>query len=307
MKNLKIAILTRAGFAYHLNVGWGFFEKIENCNEDLDWRPILFFCKEADERVMQAQMEEIEHVGYNLIIAVGSLRTRIAYNYIKERNLDIPLIFCGVTDPVGLGILSTLEPQRNLTGVVRESVEISLIAQMLYQIKPGLKKVLIPYHGPAEDGLVEKRLREAQRYLQSKGVQVKLLPVVGEREFPSIINDVIEEYDTLWCTEGSFLENFNRTLVELCDRFGITLFTNEIGGAKEGAALAFGGNVRRVGYALFEQVYALAQKHKAPHEIPIITVSNDRQIIVNTDACKRQGLEIDPVTLFCIKNSSIVS
>lgn len=307
MKNLKIAVLTRAGFAYHLKVGWGFFEAIESHEADLNWRPILFFCKEADERVMRAQMEEIEYIGYDLIISIGSLRTRIAYNYIKERNLDIPLIFCGVTDPVALGIVPTLKPQYNITGVIREEIDVTSVAQMLYRIKPVMKKVLIPYHGPAEDGLVEKRLRRAQEYLTQKGAQVTLFPVIGEREFPESLNEIVKNYDTLWCTEGSFLENFNITLIELCNQHGVTFFTNDIDGAKDGAAVTFGGDIRRIGSALFKQVYALLEQGKPAHDIPIITVPNDRQIIVNTNACTQQNLRVNPAILFCIKNSSIVS
>lgn len=307
-QKLRIAVLTRAGFAYHLSVGWGFFEKIEKFNPELKWRPILFFCKEANEEVMREQMDEIyeSKTKYDLIISIGAIRTYTAYQYIKEKKWDIPLVFAGVTDPIKLGLLKELKPEKNITGVIREHIDLCKVAILLCEIKPTIKKLLIPYQKDAENGLVEERLYRVQRLLSHKGITTTLFPLEKVQNFPEVLKSIITSFDTLWVTEGNFMENFNHILIELCNEHQVTFFSNNIEGAKKGAALSFGEDLNRLGYALFKQVYKILEEQVPAENLPIIITPNEREIHLNLEASKLQNLQVPSPVLSCLENGKIL-
>lgn len=300
-KKKRIAILTRAGFLYHLQVGWGFFEAIERSQESLDWRPILFFCKEADERVMFEQMEEIRLNNYDMIISIGSLRARIASQYIKDRDWEIPHVFCGVTDPKGLGIVDSFRAKKNLTGIYREQIGLYRSFEILKKIYPKMQSILLPYRKSAEDGLLEKKLINLQQKLNDVGVHATLFPASSARDYPEDLSRLIPQFDVVWSTEGNFIENFYQDIIELCNEHKTVFFANNLDIAKDGAAITLGADVRRIGAVLFEIVYQHLVDNIPLMKIPVIQIPNNRKIIVNTDACRKQGLKIDPRILMCLK------
>ena len=255
---------------------------------------------------MIEQMHEIGDDGnYDLIISIGSMRSLVAHNFKKTHSLTIPLIFAGVTDPIELGILDSLTPANSITGIMREEVSLEKIGTLLRALKPSVKSILIPYYRNAENGFLSTRLKMLQRSYQKDGIAINLMPVDSVRTLPSSFSQRLRHVDTLWCLGGSFLEIFSEALVELCNTYNVTYFSNSAATAHTGAALSFGSNVSLIGQKIFAHAHAILEKNIKPSNLPITIIENDRKIIINQKACKHQGVNMDSSLLFLLKNSCI--
>ena len=94
-----------------------------------------------------------------------------------------PVVFVGVSDPVGLGIVASLaQPGGNMTGLSRVFGEglLGKALEALREIVPGATRIAILYN---PGGAVEPRVAEAQAAMHSLG----LVPILVEmRDLPSL-------------------------------------------------------------------------------------------------------------------------
>lgn len=306
MKTKYIAILTRAGYAFHDQVLWGLLDEI-NQRMESEWRPILFFCKEPRPDVMREQMNEIKRHGkYDLIISIGALYSNIAKTFCERENwFDTPIVFGGVAEPVELGVLSTLAPERNITGVLREQVCPTQLSRYLLQVKPMMKKVVVPYYLQAELGFLEKQLLLFRDFLAGNGVEVLLVPVSNMQEVVPKLRPLFSRYDTFIFPEGAFASDLTKYLGELACQFGVTFVSHHLDAAKDGAAITFAQDVRKIGVKLFEQAEQILTYEKTPNQVELALIPDKRRVILNADFCRKQNVCCDEALLFVLKSPLI--
>lgn len=305
-KSPRIAVLTRVGYSYHGKVLWGFLNKVEEIM-GLKWRPVLFFCKEPRQEVMIEQMHEIKNNGsYDLIISIGALYSLVAKEFIKEHNWDIPLLFGGITDPVELGILNDYECEKGITGILREQVPATYIADFLMMLKPTMKKVLIPHYPNSEQGLLIRRLNMVVSHLADHDIESILLPVNNMREVNAAVAEAIPHVDTMIISEGTFVGELTSSFIEMANRYQVTLVSHSLDAAHSGAAITFAQDIGLIGEYLFTQAQYILEDCKKPIDVPLLTVPDQRKILINKAACEKQGLIYNPAILFCLNKSIIL-
>src|SRR5262245_44225683 len=96
----------------------------------------------------------------DIIVAVASAVVRVARD--ETRDHPIPILFPGISDPVGDGFVQSLaRPGGFVTGVSHQQVQGSgKRVELFKQMKPGLKRLITlrrPGYDPAEKSLVETR------------------------------------------------------------------------------------------------------------------------------------------------------
>ncbi len=304
----RIAVLTRARFSYHLQLGWGFLEAMNQCLDDVDsWMPIMFMCREVLPEVMHEQMKEATSGKYDLIVSFGALWTDVAAKFIRENSIKTPLVFGGVTDPVALGVLPELRSTNQITGIYRTPASWTEVAEMLHYIKPSMKRILIPFREHAENGLIKKALEEVRDRYAEAGVECILFPVTKFRICPEEIYTLLLSVDTLWSFEGGFLDIFSSSMIEICNMRHITFFSNNAAHIAQGAALVYAApDFSVMGEALLKQMYQILEEGKKPEEVDIIKLPDDRRMMVNLEAAKLQGLDLDKVLLMAMRNGLMI-
>lgn len=105
--------------------------------------------------------------GVDAIIAIATPTAQSAQNYSDS----IPVIFSAVSDPVGAGLVETLEaPGGNITGTSDE-VQVDQIVDLIQTLTPDAKTVGVLYNaGEANSVSNIKRFKE---YAESKGLKVE--------------------------------------------------------------------------------------------------------------------------------------
>jgi putative tryptophan/tyrosine transport system substrate-binding protein len=95
---------------------------------------------------------------------------------------EIPIVFIGSGDPVGLGLVQSFaRPGGNITGVADLDIElVPKRMEIFRELVPGLKRVLVPYDATSPDAVAQLAVvREAARRLTLTLVE---RPVRGEEE-----------------------------------------------------------------------------------------------------------------------------
>ncbi|MDQ5890214.1 MAG: putative tryptophan/tyrosine transport system substrate-binding protein [Candidatus Dependentiae bacterium] len=305
LRGPRIAILSRAMFSYHSKVVMGFLRKVEE-QTGLNWRPIMFFCKEPRVDVMIEQMKEIREDKYDLVLAIGALYSAIAAEHVREGQFNIPLVFCGVTDPVQMGILSSLQPQALVTGIVREQIPSTYLADFLPMMRPTMKRVLIPHYPNAEFGLHDERLKRLKERFSQQGIEAILLPTITMDDVLPGVLQYIGGIDTIIVPEGTFVTDLIPALAKLCRQYKVMLVAHTVEYGNANPAITFTQKVELIGQELFHMAHKILVDGKKPLELPIVTLPNDRKIVVDINACHEQGVDVDAIALFCANDNIII-
>lgn len=81
---------------------------------------------------------------YDLIIAVTTGGAQAAFNATREKN--IPVVFVGVSDPIGAGIIKSKEnPETNMTGI-SDFLDVEAGLELVKNLLPDAKKIGVIYN-----------------------------------------------------------------------------------------------------------------------------------------------------------------
>ena len=83
----------------------------------------------------------------DILICIGKMSAQTLIKLSQKRNALKPILFLGVSDPVDLGLIDTVDrPGGNATGIYHDVVgQIVSPVDLLHLVKPGLKNILLPY------------------------------------------------------------------------------------------------------------------------------------------------------------------
>jgi len=303
MSEKKIAVFTRANFSLHIQTGWAFLNAVERGGHKDEWDVAIHEVHAADLDVMYAQMKVLQEQEFHLIIAVGALRAKVAADYIRKHKIETPMIYAGISDPVGLGILPRMEAQGNITGVYTHYMPREFMARLIRRIKPHVKRVLVPYYKHDGSGWVAEELQTAKMFFLSNGVECNLYPVEDVREHPTSLFEQLPSYDLVWSPEGDFFDVLAELCITVCNQHGLTFFSNNRAHAGRGASLVLAVDLVFTGEALYEQARAILDDSIIP---PLFGMPNDRRVIVDAEAQSVQNTGVDVALLLLLNNSEVV-
>jgi putative tryptophan/tyrosine transport system substrate-binding protein len=131
-------------------------------------------------------------LGVDLIVAASTYGARIA----REATPTIPIVFVGVSDPVGSGILPNLDLRRNsnLTGITDvdpRSTARSLT--LLKQAAPTIHRVALIFNPDAP--LAARYVAEVQRLAPSLGINIRRREVREPDQMKTVLAAMLSDYD----------------------------------------------------------------------------------------------------------------
>jgi putative ABC transport system substrate-binding protein len=104
---------------------------------------------------------------------------------VKRATTSVPIVFVGVNDPVGLGLVSSLgRPASNITGLATTSAALAgKRLELLKEVVPRLRRVAVLWDPSNPTNPVQ--LRDAEEAARTLGLQTQLVPVRGPSDFDS--------------------------------------------------------------------------------------------------------------------------
>ncbi len=238
----------------------------------------------------------------DLIVTVGSWVSQEVRNVLDTLTDPPPHIFCGVIDPVRLGIVDSLQrPGRAVSGVVMVQFDFGLQIEMIKALLPELHAVALVCGAFSGNtgiaALIQTQLDYFVACCAAQQVAVVIIKMVDPEDIERLLASAYDEHQIgLVCVLNDLFVSSNmEAFIAACQKVKVPLCTNELSSVYHGVAIGFGEH----GGVYGAHAAALACEvlvHNRPLALaPVIVPPLKASMRYNFDAMIAQGMVVSPV------------
>ncbi len=214
----------------------------------------------------------------------------------KNATSTIPIVFIGVNDPVGLGLVASLAwPGGNLTGFSNMSSELTAKRlELLSELVPQAKVIalLVNPNNPGTNPLIP----DLQEVARAKGVQLPILEASNESQIEAAFATLVEQHAGGLVVAGDpFFNSRREQFVALASRHAVPAIYWLRSFAEAGGLISYGDR----GLDSFRQAGSYAGrilKGAKPADLPVQQPTTF-DLVVNLKTAKELGLTVPPSIL----------
>lgn len=222
---------------------------------------------------------------------------------------DIPVVFGTVTDPLGAGLVTTLEHgEGNVTGMSDELPSKEHIR--LFKEICGIKTLGYIYTSSEDNSVSALELVKAG--CKENGIELVVQAISNSSEVKAAAEAIVGRVDGIYLSTDNTVFSALPSLVNVFNKAKKPIFSGDVTGAKEGGCLiASGFNYYKAGYATGEMVVDILNGKK-PSEIPVrfMTKPSDSDLLFDLDVAKACGITIPEEYLnqatYIIENKKLI-
>ena len=262
---------------------------------------------QADGTTLNQIGAELVSKGVDLIVPIATPAVKIMQSATEDT--EIPIVFSAVSDPVGAGIVDSLDaPGGRITGTSDALNTKGLLDLMLAQ-NPDTKTVGLLY-SKSEDSS-KQPIEDAKAYLEGKGIRCVEKTGTTTDEVTSAVDALIaEKVDAVFTPTDNTIMTAELAIYEKFLNAKIPQYCGADSFALNGAFLGYGVDYANLGVETANMVAEVALEGKKPAELPVRTFDNGCAT-VNTETCEKLGYKFDDIEKtfapFCTKVQSIVT
>jgi len=204
---------------------------------------------------------------------------------------DTPVVFATVTDPVGAGLVDTVEHgKNNVTGMsdaIPTVEHIKLFAKIA-----GIKTLGYIYTSNEANSVSSLEL--VKQGCNEAGIELVTQAITQSSEVKQAAETIIGRVDGIYLTTDNTVFSAIASLVDVFGRAKKPIFSGDVTAAKEGGIfMASGFNYYKAGRATGEIVLKILEGAK-PSEIPVrfMTDPSDSDLLIDLDAAKNCGITV---------------
>lgn len=205
---------------------------------------------------------------------------------------NIPVVFGTVTDPLGAGLVSTLEHgERNVTGM-SDAIPTEQHIKLFKKVA-GIKTLGFIYTSSEDNSssalaLVKKGCEEA-------GIKLVTQSITKSDEVKQAAQAIVNRVDGIYLSTDNTVFSALASLVDVFGKAKKPIFSGDVTAAKEGGIfMASGFNYYKAGRATGEMVVKILNGAK-PSELPVrfMTDPSDTDFLIDLDVAKNCNITLD--------------
>lgn len=204
---------------------------------------------------------------------------------------DIPVVFGTITDPLGAGLVTTLEHgEGNVTGM-SDAIPTEQHIEMFKEIA-GIKTLGYIYTSNEANSISSLEL--VKNACQNFGISLVTQAITNSSEVKQAAETIIDRVDGIYLTTDNTVFSALSSLIQVFDKAGKPIFSGDVTGAMAGGcAIASGFNYYKAGRATGEMVLQILNGKK-PSEMAVrfMTEPEDFDLLFDLDAAKKCGITI---------------
>ena len=222
---------------------------------------------------------------------------------------DIPVVFAAVSDPVGAGLVESLEaPGANITGT-SDYLDTDAILDLIFAADPDAKSIALLYDLGQDSSTAP--IKNAKAYLDKRGVSYKEYNGTTTDEISLAVSSIVaDKADAVFTPTDNTVMTAELAIYEALAKAGIPHYTGADSFALNGAFLGYGVDYANLGVETANMVSGILLDGSKPSATPVLTFDNGTATI-NTDICRELGLNYDELAEafapLCTKVQSIVT
>jgi len=165
----------------------------------------------------------------DILIPLGTQATQTTARATNE----IPIVFGAVIDPVGVGVVNSLEkPGTNVTGT-RDVIPYEKQINLLLSIAPDVESVGMVYNsGESNSSFAVKKVKEI---CQSKGLELNLATVSSSADVLTAARSLQDESDALYTAADNTVNSAMESFIKAGREADIPVLVSDPGSVKKGA------------------------------------------------------------------------
>jgi putative ABC transport system substrate-binding protein len=224
--------------------------------------------------------------GVDLIFANSTDSALGALNATK----DIPIVFTSVTDPVGAGLVKSMEePGGNITGTTDTHPDaipntVKFIDEQFDGNRVGVIYNAGEQNSVAQIDLVKKAM---------KGTDLKLVEatVSTSSEVKQAAESLVGAADMIYIITDNTVVSALESVISVANENDLPLFVGELDSVKRGAFAAYGFDYYDIGYEAGVMAAQILKGEKKPSELPV-QYPQKLKLLINKKAAKEQNIDI---------------
>ena len=285
---------------------------------------------------IQARLKEIGDekgvafdVSYDNCNADANLLTQIISNFIADdvdimigvatpvamamqaatEDNGIPVVFAAVSDPVGAGLVESMEaPGSNVTGT-SDYLDTAAVMQLITAADPDVKNVALLYDIGQDSSTAA--IAHAKEYLDANGIAYGEYTGTTVDEVTLAVQALIADgVDAVFTPTDNTIMKSELSIYEMLQESGKPHYTGADSFALNGAFLGYGVDYAALGVETANMAASIALDGAKPAETAVKTFDNGCATI-NTETCEKLGFNYDEICKafepFCTKTQSIVT
>ena len=249
----------------------------QNCNLDASVRQQIIENFIADE--------------VDLMVGVATPVAQTMQGMTEENR--IPVIFAAVSDPVGAGLVESLEaPGANITGT-SDYLNTNAILDLIFAANPDAKKIALLYN-PSEDASAAP-IATAREILAARGVEVKEYTGSNPSDVMLAADAIVaDEMDAVFTPTDNTIMAAELSIYEKFAEAKIPHYAGADSFALNGAFLGFGVDYANLGRETADMIAAVLLDGADPAALAVKTFDNGTAT-VNTETCEAIGFNLETV------------
>lgn len=221
----------------------------------------------------------------------------------------IPVVFAAVSDPVGAGLVESMEaPGRNVTGT-SDYLDTAAVMQLITAADPDAKNIALLYDIGQDSSTAA--IAHAKEYLDANGIAYGEYTGTTVDEVTLAVQALIADgVDAVFTPTDNTIMKSELSIYEMLQEAGIPHYTGADSFALNGAFLGYGVDYAALGVETANMAASIALGGAKPAETAVKTFDNGCATI-NTETCEKLGFNYDEICKafepFCTKIQSIVT
>lgn len=223
----------------------------------------------------------------DLVLAIATPSAQAAAQNIK----DAPILFTAVTDPVGAGLVKSMEaPGSNVTGTTDMHPEaVSTLMEFIQKSVKDVTAVGIMANEGEQNTVAN--VMEAQKAIEALGLKVVKAPVTNSSEVKQAAESLAGKVQAIYVPQDNTIVSALSTVVGVANEKKIPLFVAEKDSVKNGGVASYGFEYFDIGYTTGKMAVDILKNGKNPAELAV-KYPETLDLALNLKSAASQGFEV---------------
>ncbi|GMO46388.1 MAG: ABC transporter substrate-binding protein [Termitinemataceae bacterium] len=224
----------------------------------------------------------------NVAVGIATPTAQALANAIK----DIPIVFATVTDPIGAGLVTTLEHgEGNITGL-SDALPVDYHISLFKEIA-GIKSLGYIYTSSEANSI--SALNQVDNACRNNGIELVVQAITTSADIRQAAQAIIDRVDGLYLTTDNTVFSGLSAIISVFKTAKKPIFSGDVTGALGGGCMiASGFDYYKAGIACADIIYQILQGAK-PSDIPVklLSLPSETDFLLDLDAAANCGITIN--------------
>lgn len=239
---------------------------------------------QGDQTNLKTICQKFANNNYDMIVAIATPSAQAAVGETK----DIPVVFSACTDPVGSGLVPSLEkPGGNVTGT-SDAISAEKIMELAQRITPDIKTIGALYNSSETNSIaVVNNLKE---YAKNNGMTVIDATVTNSSEVQQATASLAGKVDAIFSPIDNTVASAMPVVAKVANQAKVPVYVGADSMVKDGGLATYGINYEILGQETANMAAEILDG-KNPGDIPVMTMT-DMDVYVNKTTAAAIGVTI---------------